>query len=131
MNILLRERDNWLDNFWGTALAESNISIPVNIRDEKESYVLEADLPGQLEKDIKIEFDNGLLTISGERKNEKTSEESGFFRREVSYGSFSRSFRFGDSVAEDKIKASYKNGVLEIALPKKEERKPKLISLNQ
>ena len=57
MNILLRERDNWLDNFWGTALAESNISIPVNIRDEKESYVLEADLPGQLEKDIKIEFE--------------------------------------------------------------------------
>ncbi len=134
MNLLLRRDDNWLDNFWGSTFredSESSLTISVNIRDEKDSYVLQADLPGQLEKDIKMEFDNGLLTISGERKFEKSEKDKGMFRKEISYGFFSRSFRFGDTVAEDKINATYKNGVLEIVLPKKEERHPKLIQLNQ
>ena len=82
------------------------------------------------EKDVKVEYDNGVLTISGERKEDKKQDKENYFRQEICYGKFSKSFRFGDSVNEEDIKANFKSGVLEITLPKKEQKKPKQIPLH-
>jgi HSP20 family protein len=91
--------------------------------------VLKADLPGLSEDDVKIEVADGILTVSGERKTEHTEQKKGYYRMERSFGSFSRSLSLPDGVDADKIDASFKDGVLEVRIPKPEERQPKRISI--
>lgn len=101
-------------------------SIPaVNIQETDEDFLVEVAAPGKVKEDFNIELDNDVLTISAEEKQEKeTSEKSGkFTRREFSYSTFKRAFSLPDSVDSGKISASYNNGVLEIAIPKREEAK--------
>lgn len=99
---------------------------PVNIRETEESYIVELMAPGMKKEDFNIELDNELLTISAELKSENSTEEKGkFTRREFSYSSFRRTFTLPETVKEDGINASYENGILGIALPKKEEALPK------
>jgi HSP20 family protein len=101
-------------------------SLPaVNIEELEDKYSLELAAPGKSKKDFNIELDNDLLTISSEIKGEKRSEdkERNFSRREFSYESFKRSFTLPESVDTSKIKASYKNGILILDLPKREEAK--------
>lgn len=101
-------------------------SIPaVNIQETDEDFLVEVAAPGKAKEDFNIELDNDVLTISAEEKQEKeTSEKSGkFTRREFSYSTFKRAFSLPDSVDSGKISASYNNGVLEIAIPKREEAK--------
>ena len=133
MNLILRERENLLDNFFKPFWDEEklqNFNMPTDLKEIEDKYLVTADLPGLEEKDIKVEYDNGVLTITGERKEEKSDKNESVFRKEISYGKFSRSFRFGDSIKENDIKASFKNGVLSVALPKKEEKKPRQIPLH-
>ena len=133
MNLILRDRENWLDNYFRPFWSDenfSNYSVPINLKEDKDSYIVQADLPGLEEKDIKVEFDNGVLIVSGERKFENKEDKENYHRREISYGKFSRSFRFGDEVKDSDIKAKFNKGVLEISLPKKEAKKPKLIPLH-
>jgi HSP20 family protein len=92
-------------------------------------FVLKADLPGLGEDDVAIEVQDNVLTISGSREAEHERKEKGWYRLERSYGSFSRSLTLPDGVDADKVEASFDRGVLEVRVPKPEERKPRRISI--
>lgn len=92
-------------------------------------YVLRADLPGLTEKDVKIEFQDNVLTVSGERKSEHEERRDGFYRLERAFGSFSRSLTLPEGVDPQAVKASFDKGVLEIHIPKPEVRKPQKIEI--
>ena len=92
-------------------------------------FVLKADLPGLAEDDVAIEVQDNVLTISGSREAEHERKEKGWYRLERSYGSFSRSLTLPDGVDAEKVEAHFDRGVLEIRVPKPEERKPRRISI--
>jgi HSP20 family protein len=92
-------------------------------------FVLKADLPGLTDDDVTIEVQDGTLTVSGERKSEHETREKGWYRLERSFGRFSRSLTLPEGVDADKIDASFDKGVLEVRIPKPEERKPRRISI--
>jgi HSP20 family protein len=94
-------------------------------------FVLRADLPGLSEDDVNIEFEDGTLTVSGERKSEHTEEEEGFHRVERSFGAFSRSLTLPQGIDADAVTASFDRGVLEIRIPKPEQRKPRRIEIGR
>ena len=91
-----------------------------NIQEKDAEYVIELAAPGMEKKDFHVDVENGNLCISSEKKSETKEEDNGYTRKEFGYSSFSRSFALPDNVNEDKIKASYKDGILSLALPKKE-----------
>lgn len=93
---------------------------PVNVHETKEAYHLEVSAPGLNKEDFKVNLDNGLLTISYEKKDEAKSEEYKTLRREFSYRSFKRSFTLTDDVKAENIEAKYENGILKIFIPKTE-----------
>jgi HSP20 family protein len=101
----------------------------VDIADTAETIVVHADLAGIKPEDITIEVEGGMLTLRGERKLEKETKDKQFVRVERSYGSFQRTFNLAVPIKQSDIKAAYKNGVLEITLPKAEEAKPKQITI--
>ena len=92
-------------------------------------YVLRADLPGLTEDDIKIEFDDGTLTVSGERKAEHESKNEGYYRVERAFGSFSRSLTLPQGIDPEAVSASFDRGVLAVSIPKPEQRKPRRIEI--
>jgi HSP20 family protein len=92
-------------------------------------FVLRADLPGMSEDDIKIEFEDGTLTVSGERKAEHEDREEGYYRVERAFGSFSRSLTLPQGIDADAVSARFDRGVLEIRIPKPEERRPRRIEI--
>lgn len=92
-------------------------------------YVLRADLPGISEQDVKIELQDNVLTISGERKTEHEERKDGFYRLERASGTFSRSLTLPEGVDPQSVKASFDKGVLEIHVPKPELRKPQKIQI--
>ena len=92
-------------------------------------FVLRADLPGMSEEDIKIELEDGTLTVSGERKAEHETSEEGYYRVERASGSFSRSLTLPKGVNADAVTAGFDRGVLEVRIPKPEERKPRRIEI--
>jgi HSP20 family protein len=94
-------------------------------------FVLRADLPGMSEEDVSIEFEDGTLTVSGERKSEHEEEKEGFHRVERSFGAFSRSLTLPQGVDADAVTASFDRGVLEIRIPKPEQRKPRRIEIGR
>ncbi len=102
----------------------------VDIKETKDEFIVNAELPGVSKQDFKINFTDDSLTIEGEKKEEEKDEKNTYHRVERSYGKFYRSFSFPGKVAGDKIKASYKDGILSVSLPKKEEMKPKEISIS-
>jgi HSP20 family protein len=106
-------------------------SVPVNIRETEKSYVVEVVSPGMDKGDFKVNIDNNILTISGEKKAESNKENERMVRKEFTYKSFARTFTLDDTINADKILAKYENGVLHIELPKKEEAKiqPKQIDI--
>ena len=93
-------------------------------------FVLKADLPGLSEKDVAIEVQDGTLKISGERKEEHEQSERGWYRIERSFGSFARSLTLPEGVDPDGITAEFRDGVLELRIPKPEERKPRRIEIS-
>src|SRR4051794_25569607 len=93
-------------------------------------YVLRADLPGLGEDDVSIEVENDVLTVSGERKAEHEERGEGYHRLERAYGSFSRSLTLPDGVDAEAVQASFDRGVLEVHIPKPEQRKPRRVSIN-
>src|SRR5688572_2051419 len=100
----------------------------VDVAETQEKIVVRAEVPGMKQEDIQIEFENGLLTIRGERQIEK-SEGMTWHRVERVYGGFSRSFTLPRTVDAEKISANYREGILEIEVPKREEAKPKQIRI--
>ena len=101
----------------------------VDIYETDGEIVVQAELPGMDRKDIALHLENNVLTIRGDRQFKKETKEDNYHRIERSYGGFSRSFSIPTMVHEDKIRADYKDGVLKIALPKKEQAKPKQIQI--
>jgi HSP20 family protein len=99
----------------------------VDIFEDGDQMVLKADLPDLDEKDIDIRIENNTLTLRGERKFEKKVSEENYLRVERAYGTFSRSFSLPNTVDGEKIRAEYRNGVLTVTLPKREESKPRQI----
>jgi HSP20 family protein len=102
----------------------------VDIFETGHELVVKADLPDIRPEELDIRVENNILTIRGERKFEKKVNENNYLRVERSYGSFSRSFSLANTVNSEAIKAEYKNGVLTLTIPKREEAKPKQIKVN-
>jgi len=102
---------------------------PVDIAEEKDRILITAELPGFKENEIEIQTESGMLTLRGERRFEKEAEGKNYHRVERSYGQFVRSFSLPNNVDREKIKATFKNGLLEVELPKREDAKPKTIRI--
>ncbi len=101
------------------------ISPTVDIFEEGDNVVVKAEIPGMKKEDIDVNITDDTITISGEKKKEEKVEKKDYYRVERSYGSFSRSFRLPKEVQTDKAMATFKDGVLEITVPKTEEAKKK------
>ena len=136
MNLIKRNQDSWIPSIFEDLFNDSRLAnvanfgstVPaVNIKETKDDFQVDVAVPGKSKEDFQIELNNDVLTIASEEKteNEHTSEDGRFTRREFSYNFFKRSFHLPDTVEQDKIKASYKDGVLRINVPKKEEVKAK------
>ncbi|MBF0295477.1 MAG: Hsp20/alpha crystallin family protein [Magnetococcales bacterium] len=101
----------------------------VDIREDANQIVIKADVPGMEQKEISVNVENNHLTISGERKFEDEANQENYHRIERAYGRFSRSFSLPNTTDTGKISATYKNGVLEVTLPKLEKAKPRAIQV--
>ena len=101
----------------------------VDIEEGEQDYHITAELPGLSKEDVKITLQEGVLTLQGERKQEKEEKGKRFHRVERSYGAFVRSFALPDAVDETKVSAEFKDGELHIRLPKSEKAKPKAIEV--
>jgi HSP20 family protein len=102
---------------------------PVDILESKDSYLIRAELPGMKKEDIKVELNDGTLILSGERKAEKPAEGVEYRHTERLNAKFWRSFSLPETVKQDGIEAAYKDGVLEIRVPKAEQAKPRQIEV--
>jgi HSP20 family protein len=98
----------------------------VNIRENEKNFILELAVPGMDKKDLKIDINEDVLTISSETRNETEENNDGYKRKEFSYSSFCRSFYLPENVNKEKIAAEYKDGILSVELPKMEEEKNKI-----
>jgi HSP20 family protein len=101
----------------------------VDIYENKDNIVLEAELPGMRPDDVNISIENNVLTIHGERKFEKKDDKDDFHRVERSYGAFTRSFTLPPTVSAEKVDAEFENGVLRLTMAKREEAKPRRIEI--
>ena len=121
--------DNLVDAFFGEdsrlpALAGNAAFSPrIDVKEDDASFEISAELPGLEEKDIEITVDEGTLVLRGEKSEASEEKEGQYFRRERIYGRFERAFHLPEGVQDDAIEAKFKNGVLTLHLPKKEEAK--------
>ena len=113
----------------GTDLSFADWAPSVDIDEQDDKYVIKADLPGVEKKDIDVKLENGMLSIRGEKHTESESGNGKRHRTERFHGTFARSFTLPDSVDVDNVDASYKDGVLTLSIPKKEQAKPKSIDI--
>jgi HSP20 family protein len=118
---------NFFDHIFEGNIDESNNCskcVPLaNIIENEKSFNVDIAIPGVDKKDVKINIENNLLTVSSEKKEEKNEEKKNFTRKEFVYNSFSRSFTLPKIIDTEKIQANYENGVLKLELPKKDEGK--------
>ncbi len=141
---MFEEMDNYFDKFFRhpfSLMARSTwpdfsfpdldeVSPSVDIFEEKREIVIKAEMPGIKKEDVNVSITENTVTISGEKKQEEKVEKKDYHRFERSYGSFCRRFRLPENVNSDKIKASFKDGVLEVRLPKTKESKQKQITID-
>jgi len=123
--------DRFFDD-WGleTIFGEDKEWVPAfDIAENEKDYTVTAELPGIDIKDVDITLSEGILTVKGEKKQEKEEKSEGYHRIERRFGSFNRSFRIPGKVEADKIDASYKDGVLKVVLPKAEGTETKKIEI--
>jgi len=131
---LRREMDRLWDDFFGPGRRafrplEPEWAPAVDVAEAPDKVVVKAEVPGMDAKNIDISLSGDILTIKGEKKSEREEKKENYHLVERSYGSFSRSLRLPAAVEADKIEAGYKQGVLTITCPKKEEAKPKAIEI--
>ncbi|MDY6904288.1 MAG: Hsp20/alpha crystallin family protein [Thermodesulfobacteriota bacterium] len=149
MNALLPtlQRSNWLrrrdningdlfdrlfDSFGLPALTEweSNWVPSIDVSETENQYVVKAELPGLRKEDIDISMTDGILTLKGEKKQEKKDENENYHLTESYYGSFSRSLRLPEDASVEKVDATYNDGILTVSVPKSEQAKPKKIKVH-
>ena len=111
------------------ALGDQEWKPLLDVIENKSDIVLKVEIPGVKQEDINLSLEDDTLTVKGERKQEKETSEGGCTRTERSSGSFQRTMRVPSTVDADKVKATYRDGILEIVLPKKEEAKPRAIKV--
>jgi HSP20 family protein len=124
---------NFLEKDWEKALSTTAWNPAVDIFENDNDVVVKVELPGMDPKNIDVRLENNVLMLKGERrfeKDPKETKEENYHRVEREYGTFSRAFALPTPVKEDKVNAEYKDGVLKIVLPKKEEVKPKAIKID-
>jgi len=134
LSSLRRDMDRLWDRFFGEDLGLTRwreVWTPsLDVSETKNDLIVKTEIAGVDPKDVDISLSGDMLTIKGEKKQEKEEREEGYHLMERSYGSFSRSVRLPVEVDQDKVKASYKNGVLKITLPKSEKMRAKEIKVN-
>ena len=111
-------------------LATADWAPRVDISETDTAYLIKGEIPGVNKEDVRVNIEDGMLTMSGERKQEKEEKDKRFHRIERSYGSFMRSFRLPDNVDEAGVKAEFKDGMLNVTLPKSTQAKNKAITVS-
>ena len=134
-----REMEDWFDRYSRAlgfprrgsqeVLAAGEWAPRVDIAETEGAFMIKADIPDVKKEDVKVTVDNGVLTLKGERKQEKEEQNKKFHRVERYYGSFTRSFTLPDNVDESKIEAAFKDGVLNLTVPKTKETKTTAIEV--
>jgi HSP20 family protein len=130
INQLFHRGEFFSREFSDLELTSNEWSPSVDVKDEEEFFTVSADIPGVDPKDIQVNIDNGVMTVKGERKAKSKEKENGYSRVECSYGRFTRRFTLPDTADTDNIKASGKNGVLEIKIGKRPPSKTRSIKIN-
>jgi len=110
-------------------LATRNWNPSADVYEEDGHYVIKAEVPGVDKKDIHVDVENNILVLKGERTEDRELKEENYYRKEMAYGKFQRSFALPKGVDADNIKADYNDGVIKITIPKPETKKPKTISV--
>ena len=129
---LRREMDRLWERFFGERPVEwlgGEWVPPLDVSETKNDLIVKAELPGIDPKEVEVTIANGVLTIKGEKKQEKEEKGENYHLMERSYGAFSRSIRLPSDVDEGKIKATYKDGILKVVLPKSEKAKEKTVKI--
>lgn len=134
----LSDLRNEIDRLFDSPLSEltrtsqllSDWTPALDVYEEKDNFVVKAELPGMKKEDVEVSLHDGCLSISGERQGEKKHESSEVYRAERFFGRFQRTVTLPTAVAADKVRAAYKDGVLTITLPKTEEAKSKKIDVS-
>ncbi len=132
MNLVTFNPEQALDRFFEFPRAEwdqPTVLPKVNVIEKDEAFHLEAETPGMTEKDVSVEFHDGLLTLKGDLEQNSQTDKDDYRIREFSKQSFSRSFRLSDQVDSEKVIAQMEQGILKVTLPKKEQAKPKKIEI--
>jgi HSP20 family protein len=129
INDLNRAFNVGFPRFSDEGLVKGNWSPTVDVYEDQNGIVLEADLPGLKPGEFELAIENNVLTLKGERKFEKKTEEGNYHRVERSYGSFTRTFTLPSTVDVNNVAADFKDGVLKVMLPRKEETKPRQIQV--
>jgi len=122
----LRTLEDRLNRVFSSDLSKdvmSNFTPSINTREGEYAYHIDVDLPGVKKEDISVKVENNVLTLKGERKSKEEVKEKNYYKMESSFGSFTRSFTLPDNIDAENIHAENKDGVLEITLPKKEQKK--------
>ena len=133
----LADLRNEIDRLFDSPLSEltrtsqllSGWTPALDVYEDKDSFIVKAELPGMKKEDIEVSLHDGSLSISGERKTESKREDSEVYRAERFFGRFQRTVSLPTTVAADKVKAAYTDGILTITLPKTEEAKPRKIDV--
>ncbi len=136
LNTLQNEMNRLFNTFFdqpgatGRGAGPSRRWIPaIDLVETGDHYVLRADLPGLSEKDVSLEFQDHVLTISGERAAEHETQQEGYYRLERAFGAFSRSLTLPEGVDPDAIEAHFERGVLEVRIPKPAQKKPRQVQI--
>lgn len=114
---------------FGVSFFGNNSYPKVDVTDHEDKIKIEAEIPGLSKDEVSVDFQEGILSISGTKREDSKSSEKKYIRRELKRSSFKRSFKINDSFRHDKIKADFKDGVLFIDVPKREPEKPKKIKI--
>jgi HSP20 family protein len=134
LDSLQADMNRLFDGFFGRrgdGAASRRWAPAMDLVETDEHLVLRADLPGMDEDDISIEIKDGALTVSGERRTEDEEKGEGYYRVERAFGSFSRTLALPDGVDADSVEANFDRGVLEVRIPKPEERKPTRVEIGR
>lgn len=133
LRAMQEQMNRLLDLAWnretGEDIKEGIWQPPVDIYEDEDSVIIKAELPDIDQKDIEVKIEDSTLTLRGERKQDEKLKRENFHRMERFYGTFQRSFTLPHTIDQEKVKANCANGILTITLPKKEEKKPKMINV--
>lgn len=120
----------WFDDVFQASAQERMLAPALDVAEDEHAFTITTELPGLTKADVQIQFENGVLTISGEKKQSSSSEGASWHRVERRFGAFHRAVTLPRGAAGENAKATFENGVLTVAIPKREELKPRSIQIS-